>query len=244
MKMKKRILAAAMATVLIVGSAVGVMAEGSRSKNVTLSGEDSGKYVLTQAIEATEAYKTLKTEEPETAVLIDEVNAGTKTMKAFAEELTAMADETTDETSKAALEEVVKAVESRDFVTGFFDLVPEGDVEKNENGKYEVTLSVPALTENTTDVAVLHYSTARKIWEVIEPKNVDKENKTVTAEFEDFSPVAVIAKEGTFDTLTSGEAQGTSPKTEGVSNWMLWAGAAVLFLITGSVLLLKRKDCR
>ena len=72
--------------------------------------------------------------------MIDEVNAGTKTMKAFAEELTAMADETTDETSKAALEEVVKAVESRDFVTGFFDLVPEGDVEKNENGKYEVTL--------------------------------------------------------------------------------------------------------
>ena len=60
MKMKKRILAAAMATVLIVGSAVGVMAEGSRSKNVTLSGEDSGKYVLTQAIEETEAYKTEK----------------------------------------------------------------------------------------------------------------------------------------------------------------------------------------
>ena len=129
-------------------------------------------------------------------------------------------------------------------MTGFFDLVPEGDVEKNENGKYEVTLSVPALTENTTDVAVLHYSTARKIWEVIEPKNVDKENKTVTAEFEDFSPVAVIAKEGTFDTLTSGGAQGTSPKTEGVSDWMLWAGAAVLLLMTGSGLLLKRKDCR
>ena len=244
MKMKKRILAAAMAAVLTVGSAAGVMADGSRSKNVTLSGEDSGKYVLTQTIEETEAYKTLKAEEPETAAVIDEVNAGTKTMETFAEELTALAEETTDETAKAALEEVVKAVENRDFVTGFFDLHPEGDVEKNENGKYEVTLSVPALTENTTDVAVLHYSTARKIWEVIEPKKVDKENKTVTAEFEDLSPVAVIAKEGTFDALTSGGAQGTSPKTEGVSEWMLWAGAAVLFLMTGSVLLLRRKDCR
>ena len=83
MKMKKRILAAAMAAVLTVGSAAGVMAEGSRSKNVTLSGEDSGKYVLTQAIEETEVYKTLKTEEPETAAVIDEVNAGTKTMEAF-----------------------------------------------------------------------------------------------------------------------------------------------------------------
>lgn len=242
--MKKRILAAAMAAVLTVGSAVGVMAEGSRSKNVTLSGEDSGKYVLSQAIDETETYKNLKAEEPETVALIDEVNAGSKTMKTFAEELAAMAEETADETAKAALEEVAKAIENRDFVTGFFDLTPQGNVEKNENGKYEVTLSVPALTENTTDVAVLHYSTERKIWEVIEPKNVDKENKTVTAEFEDFSPVAVIAKEGTFDTMTSGEAQGTSPKTEGVSNWMLWAGAAVLFLMTGSVLLLKRKDYR
>ena len=242
--MKKRILAAAMAAVLTVGSAVGVMAEGSRSKNVTLSGEDSGKYVLSQAIDETETYKNLKAEEPETVALIDEVNAGSKTMKTFAEELAAMAEETADETAKAALEEVAKAIENRDFVPGFFDLTPQGNVEKNANGKYEVTLSVPALAEKTTDVAVLHYSTERKIWEVIEPKNVDKENKTITAEFEDFSPVAVIAKEGTFDTLTSGGAQGTSPKTEGVSDWMQWAGAAVLLLMTGSGLLLKRKDCR
>lgn len=243
MKMRKRVLAVVMTAALTIGSAVGVMADGSRSKDVTLSGDDSGRYVLSQKIEETEAYKTLKAEEPETVGLIDEVNAGIKTMTDFAEELKTLAESLTDETAKAALEEVVKLLESKDFTTGFFDLIPQGTVEKNENGKYEVTLSVPALTDKTTEVAVLHYSTVRKVWEVIEPKVVDKENKTITAEFEDLSPVAVIAKEGTFDS-TEGSAQGTSPKTEGISDWMMWAGAAVLFLMAGSVLLLRRKDCR
>lgn len=243
MKMRKRVLAAVMTVILTLGSAVGVMAEGSRSKDVTLSGDDSGKYVLSQKIEETEAYKTLKAEEPETVKLIDEVNAGTMTMEDFAEELKKLAEGITDENVKAALEEVVKLLDGKDFVTGFFDLIPKGNVEKNENGKYEVTLSVPALTDKTTEVAVLHYSTVRKVWEVIEPIKIDKGNKTIIAEFEDLSPVAVIAKEGTFDS-TVGSVQGTSPKTEGVSDWRMWAGAAVLFLMAGSVLLLRRKDCR
>lgn len=240
MKMKKRILVAAMTMVLTLSSAVGVMAAGSRSKDVVPAGDSVEKYVVTQNIQETEAYKTLKTEEPETAALIDEVNAGTKSMASFAETLSALAEEMTDETAKAALEEVVKALESKDFVTGFIDLIAKEGAEKNSEGKYEVTLSVPALTEKTTEVEVLHYSTVRKVWEVIQPSNVDKEKKTITAEFEDLSPVAVIAKEGTF----TSNVQGTSPKTEGVSTWMMWAAAAVVLLGTGTVVITRKRNCR
>lgn len=240
MKMKKRILVAAMTMVLTLSSAVGVMAAGSRSKDVVLSGDSAEKYEVSQNIQETEAYKTLKAEEPETAALIDEVNAGTKSMTSFTETLSALAEEMTDETAKAALEEVVKALESKDFVTGFIDLIAKEGAEKNAEGKYEITLSVPGMTEKTTDVEVLHYSTVRKVWEVIQPSNVDKEKKTITAEFEDLSPVAVIAKEGTF----SSDAQGTSPKTEGVSTWMMWAAAAVVLLGAGTVVVTRKRNCR
>ena len=64
--------------------------------------------------------------------------------------------------------EVSEQLADKEFLTGFFDLVPEDGVELNADGKYEVTLSVPALTENTAEVQVLHYSTVRGLWEVIE----------------------------------------------------------------------------
>ena len=44
------------------------------------------------------------------------------------------------------------------------DLRKIGDVSKTADGKYQVTLSVPALTKGMTDVKVLHFSTARNVW--------------------------------------------------------------------------------
>lgn len=241
MKMKK-ILVVAMTMVMTLSSAVGVMAAGSRSKNVALTGDTAEKFEVAQNIQETESYKALKAEEPETAALIDDVNAGTKSMASFKETLTAMAAEITDETAKAALDEVVKTLENKEFVTGFVDLVAKEGTEKNANGKYEITLSVPGMTDNTTEVEVLHYSTERKVWEVITPSSIDTKNKTIVAEFEDLSPVAVIAKEGSFDAADN--AQGTSPKTEGVSTWMMWAAAAVVLLGAGTVVVTRKRNCR
>lgn len=57
-----------------------------------------------------------------------------------------------------------------------------------------VTWEVTNLVDNLGDIYVLHYSTVRNVWEIITPKNIDFDKKTITAEFEDLSPVAVIYK--------------------------------------------------
>ena len=64
---------------------------------------------------------------------------------------------------------------------------------KTDDGKYIVTFSVPELTRTMTNVKLLHYSTDRDIWEIITPNEVNYEQKQITAEFIDLSPVAVIA---------------------------------------------------
>ncbi|MBS6180960.1 MAG: hypothetical protein KH921_09260 [Erysipelotrichaceae bacterium] len=241
MKMRKRMLVSLLAGVLTLGSAVSVWAAGSRTSDVTVAGD--GKFTVSSKIEETADYTTLKAEAPEVVALIDTVNAGTKDMKTFAEDLKGLLETTTDEAAKASLEKVVATLEGKDFVTGFFDLSAASDAEKNENGKYEVTLSLPALTDNTTDVEILHYSVARKLWETVEPTEVDKKAKTITAEFEDFSPVAIVAKEGSFAADVTEQSKGTSPKTEGVSVWMMWTAAAVL-LVTGATVVYKKRNCR
>ena len=83
-----------------------------------------------------------------------------------------------------------------------------------------------------TDVKLLHYSTARGLWEIVEPTNVDYANKLISAEFEDLSPVAVIANTGA---AASDGAEGTSPQTGMASNWMVWLSAAVVLAAAGVV---------
>lgn len=228
--MKKRLLAVASAALLLVSQAAAVFAAPSITGNVALSGETSAAgYVLTAAIEDTEAFQTLEAEKPEVAQLITQVNAGEVTMTDFAE------------TIAEEYPEVSEQLADKEFLSGFFDLVAEDGVELNADGKYEVTLSVPALTENTTEVAVLHYSTVRGLWEVVEPSSVDLEAKTITVAFDDLSPVAVIAKEGTGAAVTGSQASGTSPKTGAGMEVAAWMGAAVVLFGMAAVVSVKKK---
>lgn len=199
MKVTKKILAGLLAASMVVSSAT-VWAAGSRTNNVTLPEESAGKYVVADDIKETPSYKALAEKAPEVVSLIDEVNAGTADATSFVESMKeVLADETLSEEAKASVENVISVMEAKnlDFVTGFFDLDLEEDaeVEKNENGNYDVTLAVPSMTDTMTDINLLHYSTVRELWEVIEvdAENVDVENKTIKAEFIDFSPVAIIA---------------------------------------------------
>lgn len=228
--MKKRLLAVAAAAVLLVSQAAAVFAAPSITGNVALSGETStAGYILTVAIQETEAFQTLEAEKPEVAELINQVNAGEVTMTEFAE------------TIAEEYPEVSEQLADKEFLTGFFDLVPEDGVELNADGKYEVTLSVPALTENTAEVQVLHYSTVRGLWEVIEPSSIDLEAKTITVVFDDLSPVVVIAKEGTGAVAAGSQASGTSPKTGAGMEVAAWMGAAVVLFGMAAVVSVKKK---
>ncbi|MDO4679461.1 MAG: hypothetical protein Q4B00_12655, partial [Eubacteriales bacterium] len=177
MKVTKKILAGLLAASMVVSSAT-VWAAGSRTNNVTLPEESTGKYVIADDIKETPSYKALAEKAPEVVSLIDEVNAGTADAVSFVESMKeVLADETLSEEAKASVENVISVMEEKnlDFVTGFFDLDLEEDaeVEKNENGNYDVTLAVPSMTDTMTDINLLHYSTVRELWEVIE---VEAEN--------------------------------------------------------------------
>ena len=134
--------------------------------NVTVQAEGIS---VAAKIEESEAYKQLKESAPEVVSILDKVNDGTMEMKDVTAELTKMAEGLTDETAKAALEEVITKLENKDFVTGFVDLTADATAEKNENGKYEVTIDVPSMTDEATGYDVLHYSVERSVWELIEP---------------------------------------------------------------------------
>lgn len=190
MKLRKCLMVCALAAVMTVGSVSVASAAGSRTMNVTVQAEGIS---VAAKIEESEAYKQLKESAPEVVSILDKVNDGTMEMKDVTAELTKMAEALTDETAKAALEEVITKLENKDFVTGFVDLTADATAEKNENGKYEVTIDVPSMTDEATGYDVLHYSVERSVWELIEPSETDAEAKTITAEFEDLSPVAVVA---------------------------------------------------
>lgn len=190
MKLRKCLMVCALAAVMTAGSVSVASAAGSRTMDVTVQAEGIS---VAAKIEESEAYKQLKESAPEVVSILDQVNDGTMEMKDVTAELTKMAEGLTDETAKAALEEVITKLENKDFVTGFVDLTADATAEKNENGKYEVTIDVPSMTDEATGYAVLHYSIERSVWELIEPSETDAEAKTITAEFEDLSPVAVVA---------------------------------------------------
>lgn len=190
MKLRKCLMVCALAAVMTAGSVSVASAAGSRTMDVTVQAEGIS---VAAKIEESEAYKQLKESAPEVVSILDKVNDGTMEMKDVTAELTKMAEGLTDETAKAALEEVITKLENKDFVTGFVDLTADATAEKNENGKYEVTIDVPSMTDEATGYAVLHYSIERSVWELIDPSETDAEAKTITAEFEDLSPVAVVA---------------------------------------------------
>ena len=121
----------------------------------------------------------------------------------------------------------------KDMITPFFDLIPINGGNPLPDGSHRVSMSIPTLTEGMTDVLVLHYSTQRSVWEIIEPEEVDYANQEITAVFADLSPVAIIAN--TDNAAAADTATGTSPQTGMSSSWMVWLGAAAVLAAAGAV---------
>lgn len=196
MKKTNKILAGILSAVVLMSPAT-TWAGPSITDKVVVVEDSVGKYIVTDKIEEDEVFTTLETEDKEMADLIKEVNEGTKDMKAFTEKLSAVLETVTDEEAKAALEKTIKEIEEKnlDFLTGFMALEAEEGVtvEKNANGKYDVTIQIPILKDTLKDVNILYYNKELKIWEIIEPVAVDFEKKTVEFEVEDFSLFAVLA---------------------------------------------------
>lgn len=196
MRKTKKILAGILTAAMLMSPATAWAGPSITDKVVVV--EDSvGKYIVTDKVEESEVFKAIETEDKEMTDLVKEVNEGKKDIKAFTEKLTAQLDTITDEKEKEAVEKVIKEAEEKklEFLTGFMSLEKEteAEVEKNENGKYDVTVHVPILVKDLKDVVILYYNKELKCWEIIEPTEVDFEKQTIKFEVEDFSLISVLA---------------------------------------------------
>lgn len=124
-------------------------------------------------------------------------------------EFIAIIEKDTNEKTKKSVETVKEAVTGSKFLTNFFDVHVEDyyyantqylndhkdeiPVKRSADGKFVVTLRVPALTEKNKNPFVLHFSKDRQEWENLYPTAIDYTNKTLTIEFKDFSPAAILA---------------------------------------------------
>ena len=196
MRKTKKILAEILTAAMLMSPATAWAGPSITDKVVVV--EDSvGKYIVTDKIEDSDVLKNMESEDKEMTDLIKEVNEGKKDMKAFTEKLTAELETITDEKVKESVEKVLKEVEEKklEFLTGFmsFEKETDAEVEKNKNGKYDVTIHVPILVKELKDVIILYYNKELKCWEIIEPTEVDFEKQTIKFEVEDFSLISVLA---------------------------------------------------
>lgn len=160
-------------------------------------------------------------------------------------EKTDMKDFLEDIKGQKGADEIADAITGKQFLTGFFDIYAENGAKKNEDGTYTVQLNVPELDDTMTTIQILHYSTVRGTWELIEVSAVDYKNKLVTATFKDLSPATiVIAKTASGKTVvstnkTAQKAAKTAPKTGASTNYVVWLIAAMAFI--GAAFAVSRK---
>ena len=195
MKIAKKFMALALAAVLSVGCAFGVSGDGSRTKDVTVVQEDSQVYEIIQKIEDTDGFKELKEAVPAVADAFEKVGKGEMDMNGFADVLKTLAEEETDETLKAAIEEVIEKLDGKDFVTGFiqFKVLDSVKAVKNADGKYEVEFSVPSITDDMENIQLVCYNEETKEWTIVDPINVDKEKKTIKVALDDLCYFTIVA---------------------------------------------------
>lgn len=196
MKLKKRIMACVVAAAVVVTSAVTAMAAGSIDK----TGKAEGYKVEVVSTESAVYQEISKTYTVLPGAVVD-VNKGTDEMKDF---IAAAKEETTVNTNltpeqKENLLEIAEKLEGTEFVTAFYSLTEDENsdvtIEKTEDGKYKVTLTVQNLTDELTGLKVLAYNAKTGLWEIIEipAEDIDVENHTVTITLEDISLFAIIS---------------------------------------------------
>lgn len=217
--MKKRMFGMVLAAALVVSQAVSAFAAPSRTTDVKPAGDSAAYYETKTGTEETFSY--LDETAPEVKTVILDINKGVADLESIAE----------------AAPELKEELTGKSLATGFFDLEPINGGIKTDDGKYIVTFSVPELTRTMTNVKLLHYSTDRDVWEIITPNEVNYEQKQITAEFIDLSPVAVIADVD----KTQAEGSGTSPQTGVSVKWPVYGIMAFMLLGISVMCFVKNK---
>ena len=196
MKLKKRIMACVVAAAVVVTSAVTAMAAGSIDKNGKADG-----YKVEVVNKDTPVYQEIKKTYEILPPAILAVNEGKYKMKDFIADMIKEAGQNTKltEAAKENLTQIAEKLEGTEFVTAFYSLTEDENsdvkVEKTEDGKYKVTLTVQNLTKDLKGLKVLAYNAAKGEWEIVEiPADaINLEDHTVTITLEDISLFSIIS---------------------------------------------------
>lgn len=134
------------------------------------------------------------------------------------------------------VDDAIKNFDIKDFsmLTKIQDLNASDADKKALTEDVTVTWEVPNLTKDVQDVYVLHFSTQRNIWEVLNPETVDYSSKQITCHFDDLSPVSVI-----YRTNASAPSEGTNTGTQ--TNTGMYVAVAGLAAIAVIVLVVANK---
>lgn len=225
-EMFKKGIAIATAFVMSAALTAPVFADGSKTASPTVVGDSAAYYTISDTYTSTAAVTADGVAEADAEAIV-EVNSGTISTPAAL--LKAVGND-----------DLAAEVSGKAFLTDIFDLDKIGEPSK-VNGMYRVSISVPALSANATDVMVLHYSTERQVWELITPVSVDTTNKIVTADFQDLSPVAIIANvDGSSATNTSSES--SSASTGVASNAAVYGTVAAVCAAAAVFFALKKRN--
>ncbi len=219
--MKKKILAGILIMVFALATVMGVSAAGSSQGNVTVVGPNVGSYIIRSG----------------TAAFTDDNNnnepiANKGNILAYNAETMTLAQLLGSNSS------ILAKLKGMKDLTKIFDLYAvNGGAKEPGDDNHRVTLKVPALSNNCTDVKVLHYSVEDGAWEILEESGFDKANKTVTVVTDDLSPIAIFVE------VSGGSGSGQSPAT-GVNSsaWMIWTAAALVVLGSGVVIVRKKRQ--
>ena len=135
----------------------------------------------------------------------------------------------------AGKDSVISAATGLQFLAYFFDCYPTGTAAKTNA---TVTMNVPGISKyDAADIAVLHFSEARGVWETL---NFAKgQGDQLAVSYKDFSPTAILVRDSnpvTPVTVTSAVA----PKTGVASTWTVYAVIAMV-LAAAAVLVYRRK---
>ena len=143
--------------------------------------------------------------------------------------------------------DVIEKVNANPSQLGYSLLTEFQDLSVYVNGELKqkvknvtVTWEVPNLVKTLKSVKVLHYSTVRNAWEILTPKSVDFDNKTITQEFKDLSPVAVIYQAGDANANKNG-TKANSTKTGDSTNVMPFVALGVVALAGIGFCVVRRK---
>ena len=165
----------------------------SKTSEITVDSEHSSIYEVVKEFEKSQGFADLQAKYKDLADAFKKINDGTMKMEDFIKVLKSLS---VDEADKADLEDAIAKLEGKMIVTFVYEfnvLKPE-EAKPNDDGRYEVKLNVPSLTDTMEGIQLWVYSKdGTKKFVVIDPVNIDKEGKTLTVTLNDGDFFMVIA---------------------------------------------------